>query len=89
VTDELLERLVEALRPLIAELVGEQLERRRLADAGSPYMTVPQAAAYIRKKPQRIYDLVSDGRLRRYKDGSTLLVRRDDLDAHLSNGGRR
>jgi excisionase family DNA binding protein len=88
-SDERLDSLLEALRPMVAELVADELERLRPAEAGSPYMTVDQAAAYIGNKPQRIYDLCSDGRLRRYKDGSTLLVRRDEIDAYLCDGGRR
>ena len=49
----------------------------------SPYMTTDEAAEYARCSRQRIYDLVSQGRLARYKDGARTLVLRDELDAYL------
>ena len=48
-----------------------------------PVETVAEAAEYLRCKPQRIYDLRSSGRLPRHGDGSRVLIRRADLDAHL------
>jgi excisionase family DNA binding protein len=50
----------------------------------SPYLTVAQAAEYLQASRQRIYDLLSARRLPKYKDGSRVLIRRDDLDAHLA-----
>ena len=83
------EALLDALRPIVAELVAEEIDRLHPAEPGSPYLTVEQAAAYIGAGRQRVYDLVSDGRLRRYRDGSRVLVRRDELDSYLVVGGRR
>jgi excisionase family DNA binding protein len=53
----------------------------------SPYMTVAEAADRLRCSRQRIYDLLSSGRLKRLKDGSRTLLRREELDDHLN--GRR
>jgi excisionase family DNA binding protein len=49
----------------------------------SPFLTVREAASYIRARPQRIYDLLSSGRLPKHKDGVRVLIRRADLDTHL------
>jgi excisionase family DNA binding protein len=62
---------------------------RELAERDSPWMTVEQTAAYIGAERQRVYNLCSDGRLRRYRDGSRVLLRRDEVDAYLADGGRR
>lgn len=50
-----------------------------------PYLTVEEAADLLRCRPQRIYNLVSAGRLRRVKDGSRLLIRAADLERHLDH----
>jgi excisionase family DNA binding protein len=89
VNDERLDRLLAALRPLVAELVTAELDRRHASDPESPFLTVEQASTYLGASRQRVYDLCSDGRLRRYRDGTRLLVRRDEIDAYLTDGGRR
>jgi excisionase family DNA binding protein len=71
---------LNALAVKVAELIHVPEQR----PPASPYMTVAQAAEYICAKPQRIYDLVSAGRLKRYKDGSRVLVSRAELDAWLA-----
>lgn len=53
-------------------------------EEASPYLTVAQAAKYLQASRQRVYDLLSARRLPKYKDGSRVLIRRDDLDAHLA-----
>lgn len=50
----------------------------------SPYMTVPEAADYLRCSRQRVYDLLSAGRLTRHKDGRRVLVFRAEADALLA-----
>jgi excisionase family DNA binding protein len=50
----------------------------------SPYMTVDEAAAYIRAPRHRIYGLLSARKLTRHKEGRRTLVRRDELDAYLA-----
>lgn len=75
----------EALEELVARVVDERL-RAQGADQREPeLLTVVEAAERIRAKPQRIYDLLSDGRLTRHKDGSRVLVSRRELDAHVGN----
>lgn len=66
----------------LADLVAE-----RLAVNGgeqSPWLTVDEAADYLRCKPKRVYDLLSQQRLPRHKDGSRVLLHRAELDAYLA-----
>jgi excisionase family DNA binding protein len=70
----------EALSALAAAV---QARLQPIASVGSPFLTVREAASYIRAKPQRVYELLSSGHLPRHKDGSRVLIRRSDLDAHL------
>jgi excisionase family DNA binding protein len=74
----------EALE-LLAERVADMLRVPDQPSPPSPYMTVAQAAENICAKPQRVYDLLSAGRLQRYKDGSRVLVSRTELDAYLGD----
>jgi excisionase family DNA binding protein len=53
----------------------------------SPFLSVPEAAEYLRSSRQRVYDLLSAGRLTRRKDGSRVLVERAELDRYLAGGG--
>ncbi len=78
VTFALPPELLEAIAARAAELVED-----RVAEAPEPWLDVHEAAEYLRCKPQRIYDLVSQGRLRHRKDGRRLLFRRSELDAYL------
>jgi excisionase family DNA binding protein len=50
----------------------------------SPYLTVHEAAQYLRCRPQRVYDLLSARALTRHKDGSRVLVRRAEIDRYLA-----
>jgi excisionase family DNA binding protein len=72
---------VEAVAARAAELVLEQLQES--AGGGSPYLTIPEAAAYARCKRQRIDDLLSSRRLTRYKDGRRTLILKAELEARL------
>jgi excisionase family DNA binding protein len=76
------DELVDALAERVAERLAE-----RDRPTPSEFMTPPEAADLLRAKTQRVYDLVSQGRLRALKDGSRLLIRRSDLDTYLE--GRR
>lgn len=62
-----------------AILRAEAGERHR----ESPYMTVEEAAAYLRCRRQRIDDLLSQRRLTRVKDGNRTLISRAELEAYL------
>jgi excisionase family DNA binding protein len=67
----------------IAERVTELLAERAPAANSSPYLSPIEAAEYLRADRQRVYDLLSSGRLTRHKDGSRVLVSRAELDAYL------
>jgi excisionase family DNA binding protein len=57
----------------------------------SPYMTIPEAAEFLRCSRQRVDDLLSARCLERVKDGSRTLLRRSDVLAYLESArnGRR
>jgi excisionase family DNA binding protein len=55
----------------------------------SPFMSIPEAAEYLRCRRQRVDDLLSMGRLSRVKEGSRTLVRRSEVEALLRTDGRR
>jgi excisionase family DNA binding protein len=71
----------DSQRELVEQVVALVLERLPQPDPPSPYMTTAEAAAYLRAKPQRVHDLLSSGRLTRFKDGSRTLVLRTELEA--------
>jgi excisionase family DNA binding protein len=73
--------LVEAIAERAAELVLQKLAEE--AAVSSPYLTIPEAAAYARCKRQRIDDLLSARRLSRHKDGRRTLVLKAELEAWL------
>jgi excisionase family DNA binding protein len=79
--------LLDALAEQAAAIV---LDRIAPAEARLPYLTLLEAAEYVRAKPQRVYDLLSSGRLSRFKDGRRVIVSRAELDEYLAvNGSRR
>ena len=78
------EGLVEVIAQRAADIVLEQLAGR--PDRTSPWLTVPEAAEYLRASRQRIYDLLSSRRLTRHRDGTRVLIRRDELDRYLAGG---
>lgn len=89
---------VETLVQRVAGMVLHQLRQDRAAieaRAEAPMMTVAEAAAFLRCKPQRVYDLLSAATLTRYKDGVKVLIRRDELEMyvttieHTRNGAMR
>lgn len=76
---------MSAVAELVVPLVLVELRRgetRRACEI--EYLTSAEAAERLRAKPQRIYDLVSAGRLRRYKDGARVLIKRADLEDYLA-----
>jgi excisionase family DNA binding protein len=82
---------------LLAELSDDDLAilAARLApllDAGEagpePWLTVADAADYLRCGRQRVYNLVSQGRLQHAKDGSRVLFRRSWLDEWVTGGAK-
>ena len=79
---------IERIADRAAAITLAQLERKRPASP-SPYLTVTEAAEYARCSRQRIYDLLSTRRLRRYRDGARVLVKRVEFDAYLAGAQRR
>jgi excisionase family DNA binding protein len=77
--DALPDDLVELVALRAAAIVVEQLA----GAPSSPYLTVAEAADYLRCSRQRVYDLLTSRRLSRLKDGTRTLLRRDELDAWL------
>lgn len=69
---------IETIAQRAAEIVLATIGRPAPA---TPYMTVAEAADYLRCSRQRIYDLRSSGRLSRLGDGGRALVAREELDA--------
>lgn len=80
------EALVERIADRAAETVLARLNACT-ATRASAYLTVGEAATYLRCKPQRVYDLCSARRLTRYKDGSRVLVLRAEIDAGIYKRG--
>jgi excisionase family DNA binding protein len=79
--------LVEAIAEAVIPVVLERLADLELANGDHPdYLTVTEAAAFLRAKPQRVYDLLSSRRLQRFKDGARVLVSRVELEAYLAGG---
>jgi excisionase family DNA binding protein len=79
-----LDAALDALVPDLAERVADTLaDRLASPSTRSPWFTAEEAADYLRCKPKRIYDLVSQSRLPTHRDGSRLLFHRDELDAYL------
>ena len=76
-----------AVDEIVARVAAIVLEQLGSASA-SPYLSVDEAADYLRCKPQRVYDLLSARRLTKLKDGSRVLLLRAELDEHLSGVAR-
>lgn len=74
--------VLEAVARRAAEIVLERLPADRNGPE-SEFLSVAEAAELLRSSRQRVYDLLSDGRLTRHKDGSRVLVERAELVAHL------
>jgi excisionase family DNA binding protein len=72
--DDALDVLAKRLAPRLAAQAEPKTDR---------WLTVEDAAAYLGCAKQRIYNLVSQRRLRHVKDGSRVLFRRQWLDEHL------
>ena len=76
----------EEFEALIEERVAAEIERRLAIANGaaqSPYLSVLEAADFLRCSRQRVDDLLSQRRLRRFKDGARTLIRRDELEAYI------
>jgi len=55
----------------------------------SPVLTVKEASEYLRTTPGAIRNLVWRGKLRAYKPGKKLLIKKTDLDIFLEISEKR
>lgn len=72
-TDEQLVEIAERAAALIP--IG--------APAVSPWLNVAEAAERLRCRKDRIYDLISLGKLHPRRDGRRVLLHRDHLDSYV------
>jgi excisionase family DNA binding protein len=80
---EALEELIQARAREAVERALDELDVR--GDAGSPLLSIPEAAEYLRSSRQRVDDLLSAGRLTRIKEGRRTLIERAEIEHHLES----
>jgi excisionase family DNA binding protein len=83
--EDLLERIIEEAAERASEKVLARLAQP--TNPTSPYLSTAEAATYLCCKPQRVHDLLSSGKLQRFKDGSRTLVSRSELEAYVCSTG--
>ena len=77
--EEAVDAIVDRAAERAAEIV---VERFGLSPASpSPWLTPEEAAAFLRCKVQRIYDLRSSGRLTPYTEGGRAICAGNELEA--------
>jgi excisionase family DNA binding protein len=84
-TEALEVRLPDAQLRTLAEQVAELIAER---EPGG-YLDVTAAAEFLACSKDRIYTLVSVGRIPHHKDGSRTLFKRSELEAYVRNGGAK
>jgi excisionase family DNA binding protein len=67
----------------IAARVNQMIREASLHSTSEPYLSVAEAATYLRCSDRRIYDLHSERQLKFVKDGKRLLTRASWIDAYL------
>lgn len=80
---ELTVPLPDEVLDAIALRVARLLRERTEPDRPEPWVGVAEAAEHLHCRPQRIYALVHQGRLKPRREGSRLLFRRSELDQWL------
>jgi len=73
---------VDSLQELAALVAGILAERDAFAPP-SPYLSVPEAAEYLRWPRKRVHNLTAAGAIPHFKHGNRILFRRDELDRWL------
>lgn len=81
--------LLDFLSEVVTGRVLGQLSVGAARTTPSPYMSIPEAALYLRCSRQRIDDLLSQRRLTRIKEGRRTLVGRDEIEAYLVRSEQR
>lgn len=82
---ELTDEQLEAIARRAAELVLERMPEPAPLVMGSPWMTVPEAAAFLGCSVGRLYNMRCDGRLTSHKDGGRALVARSEVEALVTD----
>lgn len=82
IVDALLSELDEQALTRLASRLRPYLEPA--ADAASPLLTADEAAALLRCKRKRVYELGQRGALPVHRDGGRLLFHRDDIHNYLT-----
>jgi excisionase family DNA binding protein len=78
--------MLEALRPLVQELLQEELDRLPAGEPEpSPWLGVRAAAAYLGVSEGSIRQMIRRGTIPSHKVEGRRLLRRDELDAALSS----
>ena len=72
---------VQLLRDLVGDPAGQP--------SASGYCTVGEASELLRSQRQRVYDLLSVGKLTRYKDGGRTLLSRVEIENYIAEGAFR
>ena len=72
--------LADALEQLVDERVAAALERRGRPDAGSPWLTIQEAAERLRISERQLHRWLKQGRVRSTCIGRRRLLYSDDLD---------
>jgi excisionase family DNA binding protein len=85
---ELPAELIEAIAVRAAQLVAETRHEGRDHFTESPYMTIPEAAVFLRCTRQRIDDLLSSRRLTRIKEGRRTLIARAEIESYVTPTAR-
>jgi excisionase family DNA binding protein len=76
--------LENAILQLIDERVTEVMGRLHPESPRSPWLTVQEAADYLRTTPQAVYKRIKRKQLQAYRpEGSGILLHRDELDAAM------
>ncbi|MCA9310607.1 MAG: helix-turn-helix domain-containing protein [Phycisphaerales bacterium] len=78
---------LEAIARRAAEIVAAASAQQ--SDPRSPYLTIAEAAEFLRTRRQRVDDLLSERLLTRVKDGGRTLIARAELEAYLRGETRR
>jgi excisionase family DNA binding protein len=77
-------KIVNEIATRAAALVLEQLADHDRDHDVSPFLTIPEAAEFLRAKRHRVDDLLSRGSLTRHKDGTRTLILRAELEAYIA-----
>lgn len=79
--------LVELIEATVDERVEQPLAEGQQENGGSPWLSVVEAAGYLRVSERQVQRLVARGRVRSSTVGRRRLLHRDDLDKAATGEG--